>query len=203
MSRLKVLPRSFYEREDPVEVASDLLGKIIRVDHGRSVCAARIVEAEAYGGPKDRASHAWRGRTPRNESMFGKPGTAYVYLCYGIHRMLNVVTAPKDVPAAVLIRGVEPIEGQEFMAKQRKIPSHDFRLTAGPGALTEALGIRMGWDRTDLVCGPIRIEDDGMKVAPTQIEKRPRVGVNYAGPAAKFLWRFSIQGNPWVSRSRS
>lgn len=184
-------------------VAIDLLGKILRVDTGKGICAARIVEAEAYGGPKDRASHAWRGRTPRNESMFGKPGTAYVYLCYGIHRMFNVVTAPEDVPAAVLIRGVEPIEGLVFMTKQRKLRSDDFRLTAGPGALTAALGIRMKWDRTDLVCGPIRIEDDGMRISSAQIQKRPRVGVNYAGPAAKFRWRFSMRGNPWVSRSRS
>ena len=88
----RVLPRSFYEREDPVEVAVDLLGKILRVDGAAESCAARIVEAEAYGGPKDRASHAWRGRTARNESMFGPPGTAYVYLCYGIHRMFNVLS---------------------------------------------------------------------------------------------------------------
>jgi len=203
VSRPKVLPRSFYEREDPVEVAIDLLGKIVRVNHGRSVCVARIVEAEAYGGLKDRASHAWRGRTPRNESMFGKPGTAYVYLCYGIHRMFNVVTAPKDVPAAVLIRGVEPIEGQEWMAKRRRLSPEDFRLSAGPGALTAALGIRMEWDRTDLVCGPIRIEDDGMRFSSARIEKRPRVGVSYAGPAAKFRWRFSIRDNLWVSRIRA
>lgn len=203
MRRGKILPRDFYVREDPVEVAIDLLGKILRVDSGGNVCAARIVEAEAYGGPRDRASHAWRGRTPRNESMFGPPGTAYVYLCYGIHRMFNVVTAPKDVPAAVLIRGVEPIEGQEWMAKRRNLPAENFRLTAGPGALTMALGIRIKWDRSDLVCGPIRIEDDGVRIAPAQVEKRPRVGVNYAGPAAKFRWRFSIRDNPWVSPSRA
>ena len=203
MSRAKVLPRSFYEREDPVEVAIDLLGKILRVENGRGACAARIVEVEAYGGPKDRASHAWRGRTPRNESMFGKPGTAYVYLCYGLHRMFNVVMAPENVPAAVLIRGVEPIEGQGLMAKRRRLSPKDFRLSAGPGALTEALGIRMEWDRTDLVCGPIRIEDDGVRFSSARIQRRPRVGVNYAGPAARFPWRFSLRDNPWVSRSRS
>ena len=197
------LPRSFYEREDPVEVAIDLLGKILRVDAGAGSCAARIVEAEAYGGPKDRASHAWRGRTARNESMFGPPGTAYVYLCYGIHRMFNVVTAPEGVPAAVLIRGVEPVEGMEAMARRRKLAKGDPRISAGPGALTAALGIRMEWDRSDLVCGPIRIEDDGMRVGCSQIMKRPRVGVNYAGPAARFLWRFSIRQNPWVSPSRT
>lgn len=203
MSRSKVLPRSFYEREDPAEVAIDLLGKILRVESKKGGCAARIVEAEAYGGPQDRASHAWRGRTPRNESMFGKPGTAYVYLCYGIHRMFNVVTAPEDVPAAVLIRGVEPIEGQEVMARRRELSPEDFRLAAGPGALTAAMGIRMEWDRTDLVCGPIRIEDDGVRISHAQILRRPRVGVNYAGPAAKFRWRFSIRGNPWVSPART
>ena len=186
-----------------MEVAVDLLGKILRVNGDRGTCAARIVEAEAYGGPKDRASHAWRGRTPRNESMFGPPGTAYIYLCYGIHRMFNVVTAPENAPAAVLVRAVEPIKGREFMARQRKLPPDDFRMTAGPGALTSALGIRMEWDRTDLVCGPIRIEDDGMRFFSAQIQKRPRVGVNYAGPAAKFRWRFSVRDNPWVSRSRS
>ena len=203
MRRAKVLPRSFYEREDPVEAAIELLGKILRVDTSKGTCAARIVEAEAYGGPKDRASHAWRGRTPRNEAMFGKPGTAYVYLCYGIHRMFNVVTAPEDVPAAVLIRGVEPMEGHALMAKRRKISPEDFRLTAGPGALTAALGIRMEWDRTDLVCGPIRIEDDGVRISHAQILRRPRVGVNYAGPAARFRWRFSIRDNPWVSPART
>jgi len=199
----KVLPRSFYERENPVEVALDLLGKILRVDGRAGRCAARIVEAEAYGGPKDRASHAWRGRTARNESMFGSPGTAYVYLCYGIHRMFNVVTAPKDVPAAVLIRGVEPVEGAEVMARRRQLAHGDPRISAGPGALTAAMGIRMDWDRSDLVRGPIRIEDDGMRVASSQILQRPRVGVNYAGPAAKFRWRFSIRKNPWVSPSRT
>jgi DNA-3-methyladenine glycosylase len=135
--------------------------------------------------------------------MFGPPGTAYVYLCYGIHRMFNVVTAPEGIPAAVLIRAVEPVEGISQMARRRSFTTDDYRLTGGPGALTAALGIRMEWDRSDLVCGPIRIEDDGMRVTASKIQQRPRVGVNYAGPAARFPWRFSIRDNPWVSRSRS
>ena len=199
----RTLSHSFYRAEDPVAVAVGLLGKILRVKTPSGACAARIVEAEAYGGPRDRASHAWRGRTPRNESMFGPPGTAYVYLCYGIHRMFNVVTAPPGTPAAVLIRAVEPMEGIRGMLRRRNLPADDHRLTAGPGALTAALGIRMEWDRSDLVCGPIRIEDDGMRIPAGKIQQRPRVGVNYAGPAARFPWRFSIRGNPWVSRSRS
>jgi len=197
----RILPRSFYEKKNPVLVARGLLGKIIRVT--RDGCAARIVETEAYGGSLDRASHAWKGRTARNESMFGRPGTAYIYLCYGIHRMFNVVTAPEGVAAAVLIRAVEPLEGVEKMAQRRGVSASEFRLTAGPGALTQALGICMDWCGSDLVCGPISIEDDGVKFPKGKIEAGRRVGVNYAGPAARFPWRFWIRGNRWVSRARA
>ena len=199
----QVVPRSFYSGPNPVKVARGLLGKIVRVKGKSGDCAARIVETEAYGGAQDRASHAWRGRTERNESMFGRPGTAYIYLCYGIHRMMNVVTAPEGVAAAVLIRGVEPLEGVEQMARRRGVPASEFRLTAGPGALTQALGICMDWCGSDLVCGPISIEDDGVKVPKAKIETGRRVGVNYAGPAARFPWRFWIRGNRWVSRARA
>ena len=199
----QVVPRSFYSDPNPVKVARGLLGKIVRVKGKSGDCAARIVETEAYGGAQDRASHAWRGRTARNESMFGRPGTAYIYLCYGIHRMMNVVTAPEGVAAAVLIRGVEPLEGVEQMARRRGVPASEFRLTAGPGALTQALGICMDWCGSDLVCGPISIEDDGVKVPKAKIESGRRVGVNYAGPAARFPWRFWIRGNRWVSRARA
>lgn len=200
----RILSRSFYAREDPVVVARELLGKVVRVQFGKvGMCAGRVVETEAYGGPLDRASHAWKGKTARNGSMYGRPGTAYIYLCYGIYRMFNVVTAPEGIAAAVLIRGVEPIDGLNKMARRRKLPAHHVRLTAGPGALTQAMGIQMKWDRSDLVCGPIRIEDDGMRFPDTEIQAGRRVGVGYAGPAAKFPWRFSIRGNPWVSRAKS
>lgn len=197
------MPRSFYAGKDPVRIARGLLGKVVWVRAKEGDCAGRIVETEAYGGAQDRASHAWRGKTKRNESMFGRPGTAYIYLCYGIHRMFNVVTAPEGVAAAVLIRGVEPLEGVEKMARRRGVSASEFRLTAGPGALTQALGISMKWDRCDLVCGPISIEDDGVKVPKGKIETGRRVGVNYAGPAARFPWRFSIRGSPWVSRAQA
>ena len=197
----RILPHSFYENKNPVLVARGLLGKIIRVT--RDGCAARIVETEAYGGSLDRASHAWKGKTARNESMFGRPGTAYIYLCYGIHRMFNVVTAPEGVAAAVLIRAVEPLEEVEKMARRRGVSASEFRLTAGPGALAQALGICMDWCGSDLVYGPIRIEDDGVKVPKGKIETGRRVGVNYAGPAARFPWRFWIRGNRWVSRARA
>ena len=199
----QVVPRHFYSDPNPVKVARGLLGKIVRVKGKSGDCAARIVETEAYGGAQDRASHAWKGRTVRNESMFGRPGTAYIYLCYGIHRMFNVVTAPEGVAAAVLIRGVEPLEGVEKMARRRGVSASEFRLTAGPGALAQALGICMDWCGSDLVCGPISIEDDGVKVPKGKIETGRRVGVNYAGPAARFPWRFWIRGNRWVSRARA
>ena len=117
--------------------------------------------------------------------------------------MMNVVTAPEGVAAAVLIRGVEPLEEVEKMARRRGVPASEFRLTAGPGALTQALGISMKWDRCDLVCGSIRIEDDGMRIPKVKIEESRRVGVSYAGPAARFPWRFWVRGNPWVSRARA
>ena len=199
----QVVPRHFYSDPNPVKVARGLLGKIVRVKEKSGDCAARIVETEAYGGAQDRASHAWRGRTARNESMFGRPGTAYIYLCYGIHRMMNVVTAPEGVAAAVLIRAVEPLEGVKKMARRRGVSASEFRLTAGPGALTQALGICMDWCGSDLVCGPISIEDDGVKVPKAKIETGRRVGVNYAGPAARFPWRFWVRGNRWVSRARA
>jgi len=199
----QVVPRSFYSDPSPVKVARGLLGKIVRVKGKSGDCAARIVETEAYGGAQDRASHAWKGRTARNKSMFGRPGTAYIYLCYGIHRMMNVVTAQEGIAAAVLIRAVEPLEGVEKMARRRGVPASEFRLTAGPGALTQALGICMDWCGSDLVCGPISIEDDGVRIPKVKIEKGRRVGVSYAGPAARFPWRFWIRGNRWVSRARA
>ena len=199
----QVVPRHFYSDPNPVKVARGLLGKIVRVKGKSGDCAARIVETEAYGGAQDRASHAWRGRTRRNESMFGAPGTAYVYLCYGIHRMFNVVTGPTGWPAAVLIRGVEPMEGAERMARRRGVSVDDFRLSAGPGALTEAMGIESDADRCDLVSGSIRIEDDGVRYPRTKIQAGRRVGVSYAGQAANFLWRFSVRRNPWVSRAQA
>ena len=162
-----------------------------------------LLKRKRMGGKLDRASHAWKGRSPRNASMFGPPGTAYVYLCYGIHRMLNVVTAPQGVAAAVLIRGVEPLRGAEQMARRRKVSSQEFRLTAGPGALTQALGVRLQWDGSDLVTGPIRIEDDGVSFTKVEVGVGRRIGIHYAGGAARFPWRFWIKGNPWVSRAKS
>jgi DNA-3-methyladenine glycosylase len=199
----RTLPKAFYSKKNPVCVAKQLLGKVLWVRGKGGVCRARIVETEAYGGSLDRASHAWRGRTRRNEPMFGTPGTAYVYLCYGIHRMFNVVTGPTGWPAAVLIRGVEPMEGADRMARRRGVSVNDFRLSSGPGALTEAMGIESDADRCDLVSGSIRIEDDGVRYPKTKIQAGRRVGVSYAGPAASFPWRFSVRGNPWVSRARA
>ena len=199
----RTLPKAFYSKKSPVCVAKGLLGKVLWVRNKGGYCRARIVETEAYGGTLDRASHAWRGRTNRNESMFGAPGTAYVYLCYGIHRMFNVVTGPAGWPAAVLIRGVEPMEGVDRMARRRGVSAGDFRLSAGPGALTQAMGIESHADRCDLVSGSIRIEDDGVRYPRTKIQAGRRVGVSYAGPAALFRWRFSVRSNPWVSRARA
>jgi DNA-3-methyladenine glycosylase len=157
---------------DTPALARALLGKRLVVRRGGACSARRIVEVEAYDGPLDRASHASRGRTPRNAPMFAAGGCWYVYLCYGMHEMLNLVTGPADYPAAVLIRGVEG--------------------AIGPGRLTRALGIDRRFNgRAATRATGLWIEDDGVSLLPAEVEAAPRVGVGYAGAewAAK-PWRF-------------
>ena len=172
------LPRSFYARPT-VEVARDLLGKVIR--HG--VASARIVETEAYLSTNDAAAHSARGQTPRTRVIFGPPGRAYVYLIYGMHYCLNVVAEPEGVAGCVLIRAVEPLAGVLH-------PSN------GPGKLTRALGITLEHYGADLTRGPLTIH------SPTSDEKfaiatSPRIGIN---KSADLPLRFFIPGNPFVSR---
>jgi DNA-3-methyladenine glycosylase len=182
------LPRAFFAR-DTLLVARELLGKVlVHAAPGDPRRAARIVETEAYHGEDDQASHARFGRTPRAEVMFGPPGFAYVYLIYGMHHCMNVVTGPEGFPAAVLLRAAEPLEG--CLAEPR-----------GPGKLCQALGIRRErHDRLDL-CGEILFLEDGPPpVEP--VRESPRVNVAYAGSWAARPWRFSLEGSEWVSRAK-
>jgi DNA-3-methyladenine glycosylase len=182
------LPRAFFER-DAATVARELLGKVLV----RGRWAGRIVEAEGYHGFDDRASHAHRGRTARNAIMFGAAGFAYVYQIYGMYFCLNVTTATVDLPSAVLIRAVAPIDGRPF-------PSDDARAGAGPGKLCAALGIDKGDYGVDLVEGSrLWIGEDGSAVG--EIGVGPRVGVDYAGEWAATPWRFWLAGNAAVSRT--
>jgi DNA-3-methyladenine glycosylase len=179
------LPRAFYARDTRV-VARALLGKILVHVDGGVRRAARIVETEAYHGPRDRASHARAGPTPRAAIMFGPPGIAYVYLIYGTSHCVNVVTGPEGFPAAVLLRAGEPVEGC-------------LHPTRGPGNLCRALAIRRDHDNgRDLEGEDLFIED-----APRPAERviaAPRVNVHYAGPWADRPWRYLLHGNPFVSR---
>ena len=139
---MKKLPLNFYKRKDVVAIARELLGKIVVTNFDGIKTSGRIVEAEAYVAHVDKASHAFGGRrTAKNEHMYAHPGTAYVYICYGMHQMFNIVTNEKDIPDAVLIRGIEPLEGIDMMLKRTGKPSLDFTLTKGPGNVGKALGI--------------------------------------------------------------
>lgn len=179
------MPRSFYDRPADA-VAPELLGQIlVRRRHG-SACAGRIVEVEAYLGPHDAAAHSARGRTARTEVMFGEPGHAYVYLIYGLHHCMNVVTGPGHAASAVLLRALEPLEGIE-------------RPTRGPGLLTRALEIDRRQNGVDLLGEELFIVA-APAVAPRAVVRRPRVGVDYAGSWARRLLRYYERGNPHISR---
>ncbi len=195
-----ILPKSFYARDDVLAVARDLLGCVLVVPDrlGRRVSGI-IVETEAYRGPEDRASHAWNGRrTQRTETMYGAGGAAYVYFVYGMYFQFNVVTNAVDVPHAILVRALEPLEGIDRMMRRRgKRPTEE--LASGPGKLCIALGIDKGFDRADLAGPRVRIEQ-GPRIAASGIARGPRVGIDYAGAWARKPWRFWIRGHPCVSR---
>jgi DNA-3-methyladenine glycosylase len=190
------LARDFYE-QPTVEAAQRLLGKYLVRVHPDGVTTGMILETEAYVGPEDKASHASRGRTPRNGVMFGPAGFAYVYVIYGMHHCLNAVTEPEEYPAAVLIRAAQPCEGLELMRARRR--KQDIRLLAnGPGNLCQAFGIGRGLNSIDLCGDVLFVEDCG--VSSADIVAATRVGVDYAGPWKDMPWRFYIAGRPGVSK---
>ncbi|GIV24877.1 MAG: putative 3-methyladenine DNA glycosylase [Bacteroidia bacterium] len=192
---------SFFHR--PVwEVAQDLLGKILLTRFEEGEAAVRLTEVEAYAGVQDRACHAYGGRcTRRTAPMFAEGGTLYLYLCYGLHVLLNLVTGPAGDPCAVLLRAGEPLWGIDLMQKRRKGAPRT-RLTVGPGALTQALGIPLAWSGEHLIGHPhLFLLDDGYR--PSAIAQGPRIGVAYAGPDALHPWRYWIAGSAFVSQGRT
>jgi DNA-3-methyladenine glycosylase len=197
------LPPSFYTRTDVTLIARDLLGKVLVTRFNGVHTSGIIVETEAYEGVADKASHAWGGRrTNRTEQMYSEGGVAYVYLCYGIHHLFNVVTNIANVPHAVLIRGIEPLEGVDIMLARRRKLKSDHSLTAGPGALSEALGIKTAHTGFSLQSTELFIEDRGIVYPPDNIVAGTRVGVAYAAEDALRPYRFSIKGNKYVSRGK-
>lgn len=198
------LPYSFYQQSDVQLLAQQLLGKQLFTNIDGVITSGIIVETEAYNGITDKASHAYGGRfTPRTSTMYQAGGVAYVYLCYGIHYLFNVVTAPENHPHAVLIRGVEPLEGISTMLTRRKMHQLAPRITAGPGALAQALGINKNLNAKDLLGDEIWIEDGGLSFAADQIVASPRVGVAYAQDHALLPWRYYVKGNKYVSKPNS
>ena len=187
------LNRKFYDRST-LRVAKELLGKYLVVQKDGHLLSGKIVETEAYVGFKDPASHACRGMTPRNEVMFGKPGYAYVYLTYGMHHCLNLVTEREGYPAAVLIRALQPVDGVELMKKRRgRRKLRD--LTSGPAKLCQALGVDRELNGADLCSGIIFVQDRGGVVG--RIASSSRIGIKEGKDKN---WRFLIDGNKFISR---
>jgi DNA-3-methyladenine glycosylase len=197
------LPRSFYER-DTLTVAKELLGKYLIHTSPKGRTVGKIVEVEAYIGPKDKAAHSYNGRrTKRTEAMFGPGGHAYIYQVYGLYFCFNVVTQKKGMPEAVLIRALEPVEGLELMALRRGLFELDnktiMKLTNGPSKLCQAMGIDRSLYGEDLCKNKLFIAEGDSK-QKFDIVATPRVNIDYAGEAKNYLWRFFIKDNKFVSK---
>jgi len=202
--RAPALPREFFGRP-AVDVARELIGAVLVDDRQEVPVAARLVEVEAYDGPEDRASHARAGETARTGPMFGPPGRAYVFLVYGLHHCLNVVTGPTGEAGAVLLRAAAPVAGIEVMRERRGRPHEpDWRLAAGPGRLGAAFAVDRSLNGCELTTGRLRLlpaDVLGPRGGEGSIVAGPRVGVAYAGePWASLPWRFHLRGDPSVSR---
>jgi DNA-3-methyladenine glycosylase len=194
------LNEEFYQGANVVEIARNLLGKALFTRKKKVVTGGIIVETEAYSW-KEKGCHAFNARkTDRNSIMFDSGGHAYVYLCYGIHHLFNVVTNVAGTADAVLIRALEPLEGIEEMKKRRGALANPFHLTSGPGKLSKALGIDRSFNGKYLLNDEVWIEDLGKKIAKVDIEASPRIGIDYAGEDALLPWRFTVKKNLWVSR---
>ena len=198
---MKVIPRSFYLREDVVTIARDLLGKSLFTQFDGKVTAGIITETEAYAGVTDSASHAYGNRrTQRTKVMYSIGGTAYVYLCYGVHSLFNVVTNDRDIPHAILIRAMKPLQGIDCMLERAGKSHVDKGFGIGPGKVAKILGIHFSYSGMDLTIRPpskstpaIWLEDEGRKIMPSEIITGTRIGVEYAGKDALLPYRFRIQ----------
>jgi len=197
------LSKSFFLREDVVQISKELLGKYLYTNIGDVVAAGMIVETEAYMGPEDKASHAYGNRkTARTEPFYKEGGIGYVYLCYGIHHLFNIITNKANVPHAILIRAIEPKEGIEAMLLRRKKTKLSYDLTSGPGTLSKALGISSGQNGLNITGKSIWLEDKGVKLKAEQIIASPRVGIDYAEEFIDKPWRFRIKDNPWAGKAK-
>ena len=195
------LPESFYLNNNVTEVARNLLGKYLFTCINGITTGGYIVETEAYNGIIDKASHAYGNRqTPRTQTMFAKGGMAYVYLCYGIHEMLNVVTSVEGQPHAVLIRAVNPMVGIDEMLYRRNMAVVKANITAGPGSVGKALGISRKLNGVSFQSDELWIEDQGLLFTDDEVAAVPRIGVAYAAEDALLPYRYYVKGNVYVSK---
>ena len=197
---MKKLSLTFYQRKDVVEIAKDLIGKIVVTNIDGKITSGRIVETEAYVAHVDKASHAYKGkRTLRNEAMYAAAGTVYVYICYGMHNMLNIITNDLNVPDAILIRALEPIKGIDIMLKRTGKKMFNNTLTKGPGNVAKAMGISK--DISGLMLGneQIDIYKDDFVLPENEIETSKRIVIDSAGTDALLPYRFFVRGNKFVS----
>jgi DNA-3-methyladenine glycosylase len=195
------LPESYYLGNDVVNISKDLLGKYLFTCIDDVISGGYIVETEAYNGVVDKASHAFGNRiTPRTKTMFMQGGIAYVYLCYGIHEMFNIVTSSEGHPQAILIRAIQPTDGIEAMQVRRSMPVLKPNITAGPGSVAKALGISRNINAFSLQSDTIWLEDRGLTFSDEQIKAGPRIGVAYAAEDALLPYRFYVKDNIYVSK---
>lgn len=198
----RVLTEDDYRSSDVNALARSFIGKFLCTKIDGHVTTGMIVETEAYRGADDKASHAYNGkRTKRTSVMYESAGTAYIYLCYGLHHMMNVVTGPCGIANAVLIRSLEPISGLEIMAERRNMASDDNRLTKGPGSVGQAMGIHAGMTGISMTIPEpvIWLEDRGVIIPPSEIGQSERIGVSYAAECAHWPWRYFVLKNKYVS----
>ncbi|MDF2431084.1 MAG: DNA-3-methyladenine glycosylase [Mucilaginibacter sp.] len=195
------LTETYYHSDDVVALSRDLIGKYLFTCIDSITTGGYIVETEAYNGIIDKASHAFGNRqTPRTRTMFMQGGVAYVYLCYGIHEMFNIVTSGEGQPHAILIRAIQPTQGIDAMLYRRKMSTLKPNLTSGPGSVAKALGISRSINAFSLQGDTIWIEDRGLDFNDDQVAAVPRVGVSYAAEDALLPYRFYVKGNPYVSK---
>ncbi|WP_207423363.1 DNA-3-methyladenine glycosylase [Desertivirga brevis] len=196
------ISNEFYQRENVVLIAAELLGKHLYTNIDGQLTAGIIVETEAYKGPEDLGSHAYNHRrTSRNEMMYAAGGVAYMYICYGIHDMLNIVTGAENSSHAVLIRALEPSEGVDIMRHRRKIYNDDTKLCKGPGALAKAMGLNKTHNGISLQGDEVWLEDKLIHVDKENVVAAPRIGLNISEPYKSIPWRFYIGGNRFISRN--
>ncbi len=192
-SKIRRLDLSFYLQEDVVNVARQLLGKVLCTRFGGELTTGIITETEAYAGITDRASHAYGGRmTERTKIMYRQGGVAYIYLCYGMHYLFNVVTNKEGIPDAVLVRGVFPLDGIVIQKQRAAIWKSEHHVGKGPGRVGKLLGFHHSQSGISLLGENIWIEDRGMEISSDCIEITPRIGVDYAGTDALLPYRFVV-----------